>query len=408
MTLRIGRTIAESTPAFDPLPRRPEGSPNVVVVVLDDLGFGQLGCFGSDIATPDDRRPRRRRPALQPLPRHVAVLADAGVPADRAQPPRRRHGLPHRHPDRLPRLQRPHPAVGGARCPASCATRATARSPSASGTSRPAGSERASGPFDRWPLGFGFERYYGFLGGDTNQWAPELVQRQPLRRAARGAPRRATTSPRTSPTGRSAMVLDQQQATPGKPFFLYFATGAMHAPHHVAPEWVERYRGRFDHGWERWRDERSPARARSGSCRAGTHAHRAAELGAGLGRASPTTSAGSTRGSRRCSPASSRTPTRRSAGSSTFLDELGQLDNTLVMLISDNGASAEGGPLGSLNEHRFTARHAGRPRRLHGAHRRARRLPRVQPLRMGLGVGGQHAVAAVEALHVARAVCARR
>ena len=91
-------------------PRPPAGAPNVVLIVLDDLGFAQLGCFGSDIETPAIDARRRGRPALQPLPRHRALLADPRLPAHRPQPPRRRHGLPHRHPDRPARLQRAHPA----------------------------------------------------------------------------------------------------------------------------------------------------------------------------------------------------------------------------------------------------------------------------------------------------------
>ncbi len=90
----IGLTVAESTPVFPSVRRPPDGAPNVVVIVLDDTGFAQLGCFGSDVATPDVRPPRRWRPALQPLPRHRPLLPDAGVVADRAQPPRRRRRLP--------------------------------------------------------------------------------------------------------------------------------------------------------------------------------------------------------------------------------------------------------------------------------------------------------------------------
>ena len=201
---RIGRTIKESEPSFAPAPRPPAGAPNVVVIVLDDLGFAQLGCFGSDIATPAiDGSPRG---GLRYNRFHVtgALLADPRVPADRPQPPRGRHGLPHRHPDGVPRLHRAHPALGGDAAARPARRRATTRSPSASGTWRRGWEQIASGPFDRWPLGLGFERYYGFLGGDTNQWTPRARARQPLRRAAARHRPTATTSPRTSPTRRSA------------------------------------------------------------------------------------------------------------------------------------------------------------------------------------------------------------
>jgi arylsulfatase len=149
------------------------------------------------------------------------------------------------------------------------------------------------------------------------------------------------------------LVQDQQHATPGKPFFLYFATGAMHAPHHAPPEWIARYQGRFDDGWERWREqvfarqldlgvvpqgtrltERPPwvqdwyaltaderrLFARMMEVFAGFLCHTDAQIGRLVER----------------------------------LKALGLFENTLVLLISDNGTSAEGGPLGSFNEHRFT------------------------------------------------------
>ena len=187
-----GRTMAESTPAFDPPPRPPAGAPNVVLVVLDDLGFAQLGCFGSDIDTPDDRRPRRRRRcastastsrrcARRPAP--ACSPAATTTPSAWASSPTSRSASPA-----TTRASRAAPA----RCRASCATPATAPSPSASGTWRRAGSRRASGPFERWPLGLGFERYYGFLNGDTNQWTPELVRDNgfvdPPRTPERGLP----------------------------------------------------------------------------------------------------------------------------------------------------------------------------------------------------------------------------
>ena len=200
---RIGRTIRESKPSFTPLPRPPAGAPNVVLIVLDDLGFAQLGCFGSDIATPAIDALAARRAALQPLPRHLAVLADARVPAHRPQPPRRRHGLPHRHPDRVPRLQRPHPAIG----------RHAAAHPARRGLQHVRGREVAPraalgaervGPVR--PLA-ARPRLRALLRLPRRRHQPVDARarvRQRLRRAAARTRRRATTSPRTSPTTRSA------------------------------------------------------------------------------------------------------------------------------------------------------------------------------------------------------------
>src|SRR5690606_16925057 len=114
--------------------------------------------------------------------------------------------------------------------------------------------EHASGPFDRWPLGMGFERYYGFIGGDTNQFAPELVSDNGFVDAPRG-PYDGYHVTEDLVDRAIRLVQDQQQVTPDKPFFLYLATGAVHAPHQAPPEWIEKYRGRFDQGWEKWREE---------------------------------------------------------------------------------------------------------------------------------------------------------
>lgn len=252
MTLRVGRTIAESTPEPYVAPRPPRGAPNVVVIVLDDTGFGQLGCFGSDIDTP-----------------HIDALAAGGLRFNRF------HVTALCSPTRAALLTgRNHHSVGfgflpevpigfpgyNARIPDGTPTlprvlKANGYSTFAVGKWHlaPRWEVSASGPFERWPLGLGFERYYGFLGGDTNQFAPELARDnsfvEPPRRPEDGYHLTEDLADQAI-----RMILDQQHATPGKPFFLYFATGAMHAPHHAPREWIDRYRGHFDVGWDAWRD----------------------------------------------------------------------------------------------------------------------------------------------------------
>ena len=390
-----------SRPAFAPVPRPPAGAPNVLVIVLDDLGFAQLGCFGSDIATPDDRRPRRRRPALQPLPRHRAVLADAGLPAHRPQPPPGRHGVPHRHPDRLPRLHGPHPAARPPRCPGCCATPATARSPSASGTWRPAGSSSASGPFDRWPLGLGFERYYGFLNGDTNQWTPDLVRDNgfvdPPRPPEDGyhltedlADRaiRLIQRPAAGDAGQAVLPLlrHRRGRTP---------------PTRRRPSGSTRYRGQFDDGWEAWRerDLRPPGRGRASSPRA---------------RRSPSGRRGCPTGTR-CPPTSAALFARMMEVFAGFLTHTDAQIGRLLDFLRATGAARRhpraahlrqrherrGRPDRLVQRAPLHPRPRRRPGRHAGPHRRPRRPPRLQPLPVGLGLGRQHAAAAVEALHLA-------
>ena len=112
----------------------------------------------------------------------------------------------------------------------------------------------AAGPYDRWPLGRGFERYYGFLGGDTHQYYPELVrdnsQTEPEKTPEEGYHFTVDLVEKAK-----AMIADAKQVAPNKPFFMYFALGAMHSPHHVPKEWADKYKGKFDAGWDAYRKQ---------------------------------------------------------------------------------------------------------------------------------------------------------
>jgi len=348
----IGFTAAESTPDFPHDPKPPAGAPNVVVVVLDDTGFAHLGSFGSDIATP-----------------HMDRLAADGAPFNRF------HVTALCSPTRACLLTgRNHHAVGmgfltdvplgfpgyHGRLPKSAATlprllRDAGYSTLAVGKWHltPRWQRSAAGPFDTWPLGLGFERYYGFLQGDTNQWAPNLVcdnhYTDPPHRPEDGYHLSEDLAEQAI-----RMVQDQQQAAPGKPYFLYLAFGAMHAPHHVRPEWVEPYRGVFDKGWDAWRDEVFARQLAAGVVPAGTT----------LTERPPWVAAWAdlTADERRMFArqqevfAGFLTHTDAQIGHVLeVLARLGYMDNTMVLLFSDNGASAEGGTQGTFNEHRFTA-----------------------------------------------------
>jgi arylsulfatase A-like enzyme len=333
-----------------PAPSAPSGRPNVVVIVLDDMGFGHLGCFGSEIDTPA-----------------CDALADGGLRYNRF------HVTAMCSPTRASLLTgRNHHAVGMGLLPDLPLREAgyTGRiPPTAAALPRllrdagystyavgkwhltPRDERSPSGPFDLWPLGVGFERYYGFLHGDANHWTPLLVRDNHLTEPPAG-PEDGYHLTEDLADQAIRMLLDQHHATPGKPFFLYFGLGAVHAPHHVAAEWADAYRGRFDDGWEATRDrtirrqlelgvvppgtepsERPPwvqpwddlpaehrrAFARQQEVFAGFLTHTDAQIGRIL----------------------------------AHLEQTGRLDDTVVILISDNGASAEGGRIGSTNEHRF-------------------------------------------------------
>lgn len=345
----IGRTMADSVAWHAPRPR-PAGAPNVLVVLLDDVGFAQLGCFGSDISTP-----------------HIDRLAGGGVRFNRF------HVTALCSPSRASLLTgRNHHAVGmgmltdlptgfpgyTARIPKSAATVARVLRDEGWNTMAvgkwhlmPRDERSAAGPFGLWPLGQGFERYYGFLHGDANQWTPTLFRdNSPVAQPRSAEDGYHLTEDLMDESLR--MLTDQQNAAPDKPFFLYLAPGTAHAPHQVPREWSDAYAGKFDQGWEKWREEVFARQVAAGVVPEGTELTDRPDW-------IPDWEA--------LSPEERRLFARFQevyAGFLTHFDHhlgrlldgmerLGVLDNTLVVLTSDNGASAEGGPIGSINEHRF-------------------------------------------------------
>ncbi len=242
---------ADSTPDWpDPI-RPPERAPNVVAILFDDLGFGQLSAFGGPCAAPN-----------------IAALADNGLRYNNF------HTTSLCSPSRAALLTgRNHHAVGFATIaemaagfpgyngfmPDSAATvaevlRLHGYSTYCTGKWHltPTAEATAAGPFDRWPLGLGFERFYGFLPGETDQWHPILTadnHRIPT-------PDRDGYHLSEDLVDRAiTMLRDQQQVASGRPFFLYLPFGAVHCPFHVPPEYIERYRGAFDQGWDVLRRE---------------------------------------------------------------------------------------------------------------------------------------------------------
>jgi arylsulfatase len=215
----------------------------------------------------------------------------------------------------------------------------------------PANEVSAAGPYDRWPLGRGFERYYGFLGGDTHQYYPDLVydnhQVDPPK-----TPEQSYHLTEDLADKAIQFVADCKQIAPDKPFFLYFAPGAHHAPHHVPKEWADKYKGKFDDGWDAYRERVYKRQIELGVLPKGTT----------LSRHDPdvpkwnTLSAEERKLSARMMEvfAGFVEHTDYHIGRIIgFLDRIGELDNTLLMVVSDNGASAEGGPTGSVNENKF-------------------------------------------------------
>ena len=346
---RIGRTLEESQPWWPPA-EDTTGRPNVLVVLLDDVGYAQLGCFGSDIATPTFDRlaahGRRftnfhttalcspTRACLLTGRNHhsngMARVADLamGFPGYNATIPRE-NGF-------LSEILRDE----------GYATFAVGKWHLAPTSENGAGSPRG-----RWPLGRGFERFYGFMGGETDQYHPELVQD--------GTP---VEPPRTPEDGYHLTEdlvdhairyqTDLHGDATSRPFFLWFAPGACHAPHQAPAAHIDRYRGQFDAGWDEWRDRVFDRQVASGLLPEGT------ELSERPSWVPPwdSLSADEQRVAARLMEAFAGFLTHTDEQVGRLIDHLdrtGRLDDTIVVLMSDNGASAEGGVSGSFNEQYF-------------------------------------------------------
>jgi arylsulfatase A-like enzyme len=352
-TGRIGRTASTSEAAWPLPPRARAGAPNVLVLLLDDVGFAQLGCYGSDIRTPTfDRlaaaglRYRDFHTTAICSPTRACLLSGrnhhsngvgiiqemaTGFPGYNGAVPRENGFLSEML------LAQGYATLGIGKW------HLTLASEYASGASKA-----------RWPLSRGFERFYGFLGGKTSQWVPTLVHDnhyiEPPRRPEDGYHLNADLADRAI-----EQLTDLRTVAPDKPFFMYYCLGAGHAPHHVGPEWIEGYRGRFDQGWDRWREEVFARQLKMGIVPEGTRlAPRPEQV-----RAWDALSANAKRLYARQMEvyAAFLEHTDHHIGRViAFLERLGELDNTLIMLASDNGASAEGGEHGSFNECQFPNR----------------------------------------------------
>jgi arylsulfatase len=205
-----------------------------------------------------------------------------------------------------------------------------------------------SGPFDRWPTRSGFEEFYGFIGGETNQWDPMIVQGTTFKRKPEHEPNYHFTTDMTSQA--IAWMRAQQSLTPDKPFFMYFATGATHAPHHAPKEWIEKYRGAFDKGWDKLREETLARQIALGVVPQGTPLARKPKEIEDWSKLTQDQQKLFARQMEVFAGFASHTD-HEIGRLVQGIEDMGELDNTLIIyVVGDNGASAEGGMLGMFNE----------------------------------------------------------
>jgi arylsulfatase A-like enzyme len=346
----IGRTYRESTPGKFPIVKAPAGAPNVLLVLIDDCGYGQWGTFGGQIPTPNLDRLAGR--GLRYTRCHTTALCS---PTRAALLTGRNHhscstGV-------ITEIGDSYPGYTG-QIPKSCAMvseilRQNGYSTAFFGKNHNIADweTSVSGPFDRWPTMQGFDHFFGFVGGESNQWQPALYEdtRAVEMEVPPGREGRYTLNDALADKA-IEYIHQQKSVTPDRPFFIYFAPGATHAPHHVPQEWIDKFKGQFDQGWDKYREECFARQKQLGVIPADAKlTPRPAEIPA-----YDSLSDGQKKVAARLMEtfAAYTAQTDYELGRLLdTLDEIGQADNTLVFCsIGDNGASMEGGLHGAFNE----------------------------------------------------------
>src|SRR6478672_9572073 len=240
---------AKAPPRFEV--KAPKGAPNVVVVLLDDIGFGQSSAFGGPCKM--QTAEKLAAAGLRYNDFHTTALCS---PTRTALLTGRNHHV--NNAGAIMELATAFPGNTGIRpqsvAPVAEMLRLNGYSTAAFGKyhETPPWEVSVSGPYDRWPTHSGFDKFYGFIGGETNQWAPAIFDGT-VRVEHPVSPDYHFTVDMTNQAVNWMQA--QHSLTPDKPFFVYFAPGAMHAPHHVPKEYIDRYNGKFDQGWDVLREE---------------------------------------------------------------------------------------------------------------------------------------------------------
>jgi arylsulfatase A-like enzyme len=348
---KIGDDWRDSEPWWPPTPVPPTGAPNVVLIVLDDVGFAQLGCYGSDMDTPVLDRLATEGIRLTNF--HTTALCSPTRACLLTGRNHHRSGM-----GRIADLAIGFPGYWG-KPPRengflSEILQANGYATYAVGKWHlsPEDETNMAGSRATWPLGRGFDRWYGFHGGETHQFMPALYHDNHAVRPPRPAEEGYHLS--SDLADRAVEFLgDLRAVDAGKPFFLYFCTGACHSPHHAPRAWIERYRGHFAGGWDRWRAETYARQLTLGVILEGT------TLSPRPSWVPPWESLGDrervlAERFMECFAAYLSYTDDQIGRLLAFLDDLGEADNTVVMVVSDNGASSEGGKEGTINEGRLS------------------------------------------------------
>jgi arylsulfatase A-like enzyme len=347
---KIGLTPADSVKDFPTTVSAPEGAPNVLVILTDDVGFGASSTFGGPIPTPTFDRLAKL--GLKYNQFHTTALCS----------PTRAAIITGRNHHRVSTGVIMEAGVGypgyNTLVRKSCGTIGQILKYNGYNTSWfgknhnvPDWQTSQAGPFDLWPVGLGFEYFYGFVGGDTNQWAPALTENT-----------RPIEPPADDPdynfdvdmANKAIKWMRMQHAVaPNKPFFCYYATGTAHAPHHAPKDWIDKFKGQFDQGWDKVREETLARQKKLGVVPQNTKLTERSKGIAAWDSLNPKQKELYARMMEVYAGALSHAD-HQFGRLIDAIDEMGELDNTLVIYIQgDNGASAEGSADGLLNEMTF-------------------------------------------------------
>ncbi len=343
---RIGTYFSDSSAVIPTLQAPPPGAPNILLVLLDDVGFGQTSTFGGPVNTPTLQRLadgglryNRFHTTALCSPTRAAILSG-----------RNHHSM---HTGCITELATGFPGYDGIMPKDAALVAETLRqngyNTAAFGKwhNTPDYETSTAGPFARWPTGLGFEYFWGFMGGETNNWHPPLVENTSPIERPKDDPAWHLSSAMADKA--IAWIGMQKASAPDKPFFCYFAPGAAHAPHHVAPEWADRYKGKFDHGWDKERERTFSRQKKLGVIPKNTKlTPRPNELPSWASR-----SADEKRLYARMQEVFAGFLEHADAQVGRIVDALETLkqrDNTLIIyVVGDNGPSAEGSLTGTLN-----------------------------------------------------------
>jgi len=364
----INVDIRDSIPDWAPFepPKAPDGAPNVVYVVLDDVGFSAMSCYGGPIPTPN-----------------IDKIAAEGV----------RYSQWHTTALCSPTRSCLLTGRNHSRNSMACITEGAIGFPNGSGTIPPENGMLSeilgelgwntymvgkwhlcptvemnlAAPRRNWPSGRGFERWYGFLGAETNQWYPDLIHdNHPVDQPRSPEEGYHLTDDITDKA--LEFIRDAKAIAPDKPFFLYYAPGACHAPHHAPREWIDKFKGQFDMGYEAMREQTLARQKEMGLVPADTGLPLVNPIGTPAThrgpKGQPFAQYDETKPWDTLSEGEKRLFSRMAEVYAGFLahtdhhigrlldhlEETGLRENTIVIVVSDNGASGEGGPVGSVNE----------------------------------------------------------